>query len=167
MSRDRENAADPPRSSSRSSKDATVAIHLEHGRGHHLAYAAIGAAGGLALLVFLGAVGKVVGLLLLIMAAFNGLSAIRTLRREPGTIRVAADRAELPDGLCRGFTHDIPLDEIHSALSLRRALPFGKTGPLLVIETDRGSFAYPRDWFGSESDQKRVENAINRRVSAS
>ncbi len=148
----------------RGEKAATVAIHLEHGRGRHLSWAAISLAAGLALLVAFGAVGKVVGLLLLIMAVSSTVSAARTLRHEPGTIRVAADHVELPEGLCRGRSETIPLNEVRHAYTLRRALPFGRTGPLLVVETERGAYGYSRDWFASESDQRRVEMAINRRI---
>jgi hypothetical protein len=148
----------------RGDKAATVAIHLEHGRGRHLAWLAIGLVGGFILLFTLGAVGKVIGLLLLLMAISSGISAARTLRHEPGTIRVAADHVELPEGLCRGRTDTIPLDEVRHVYTLRRSLPLGRTGPLLVVETDKGAYAYSRDWFASESDQRRVEMAISRRT---
>lgn len=154
-------------SRSRSPKNATVAIHLEHGRERHLGWFAFSLAAGLVLLFFLGAVGKVIGALLVIMAAANLVSALRTLRNEPGTIRVAAEHIELPDGLCSNRIEEIPLSEVESAYTLRRALPIGRSGPLLVIETHRGGFAYPRDWFGSESDQSRVEMAIHRRLGSS
>ncbi len=148
----------------RGGKDATVAIQLEHGRSRHLGWLGIGVAGGVILLLFLGAVGKVIGLLLLLMALASGVSVLRTLRHEAGTIRIAADHAELPAGLCRGEIVKVPLAELKHAYMLRRALPLSRAGPVLAVETERGSFAYPRDWFASESDQRRVEMAINRRL---
>jgi hypothetical protein len=154
----------PRRDAKAEAKAATVAIHLEHGRGRNLTWMVTGLAAGAALLFIFGVVGKVIGLLLLIMAILSGISAARTLRHEPGTIRVAADHVELPEGLCRGHTEKVPLGEVRHAYTLRRALPFGRTGPLLVVETARGNFAYARDWFASESDQRRVEMAINRRI---
>ena len=156
-----ETTASSPR---RGEKAATVAIHLEHGRGRHITWLAIGLVAGFAMLFMFGAVGKVLGLLLLIMGITSGISAARTLRHEPGTIRMAADQIELPEGLCTGRTATIPLGELRHAYTLRRALPFGRTGPLIVVETDRGAFAYSRDWFASESDQRRVEIALNRRL---
>jgi hypothetical protein len=154
----------PRRGAKAEAKAATVAIHLEHGRGRHLTWMLVGLFAGAALLFLFGAVGKVIGLLLVIMALSSGVSAARTLRHQPGTIRVAADHAELPEGLCRGRTEKVSLSEVRHAYTLRRALPFGRTGPLLVIETERGNFAYSRDWFASESDQRRVELALNRRI---
>lgn len=141
-----------------------MAIHLEHGQGRHLAWLGIGLVVGAALLFVLGAVGNVVGAMVILMALSSGVSAARTLRNEAGTIRVAADQVELPEGLCRGRSETLPLDEVRHAYMLRRALPFGRSGPLLVVESERGAFVYPRDWFASESDQRRVEMAINRRL---
>lgn len=148
----------------RGEKAATLAIHLEHGRSRHLAWLAIGLVGGVSLLFMLGAVGKVIGVLLLLMGLASGVNAARTLRHEPGTIRVAADHVELPEGLCRGRVDSVPLAEVRHVFTLRRSLPLARTGPLLVIETDRGAYAYSRDWFASESDQRRVEMAISRRL---
>ncbi len=38
------------------------------------------------------------------------------------------------------------------------------TGPVLVLETKKGVFEYPRDWFAEGSDQRRVVLALNRRL---
>jgi hypothetical protein len=34
----------------------------------------------------------------------------------------------------------------------------------LVIETSDERFVYPRDWFASDSDQRRVAHALGRRL---
>jgi hypothetical protein len=58
----------------------------------------------------------------------------------------------------------MPVADLRHAYLLRRALPWNHTGPVLVVETRRGVFQYPRDWFGAENDQKRLSQALNRRL---
>ena len=36
--------------------------------------------------------------------------------------------------------------------------------PVLVVETDERIITYPRDWFRSDSDQRRVSQAIHRKI---
>jgi hypothetical protein len=141
---------------------ATLTIRLESGRWRHLAWAAGGLAAGLGLLFVLGAVGKAVGALLLLMALASGISFVRTLR-PAGAIRISGESVELPAGLCARDTEAIPLSEIKHVYFLRRAVPWPRSGPLLVLETGRGVFAFPHDWFASDSDQRRVALAIHKR----
>ena len=35
---------------------------------------------------------------------------------------------------------------------------------VLVVETARGVFEYPRDWFAGDNDQKGIVTALNRRL---
>jgi hypothetical protein len=70
----------------------------------------------------------------------------------------------LPDGLCVKGARTVPWDGIRHVFFLRRSVPWARTGPILVIETEDRTFSYPRDWFASDSDQRRVAHAIFRRL---
>jgi hypothetical protein len=37
---------------------------------------------------------------------------------------------------------------------------------VLVVETAERAFAYPRDWFASEADQRMVLQGLNKRILA-
>lgn len=141
-----------------------IAIDLEHGRWRHFGWAAGSVVVGVLLVWKLGTVGKGVGVALFVLAAFNALRFVRTLLHEPGQIRVGDDGVQLPDGLCRGATSRYEVADIRHAFFLRRALPWTQAGPVLVVETPDKVYAYPRDWFSSDSDQRRVQMAINRRL---
>jgi hypothetical protein len=100
----------------------------------------------------------------LVIAGFATHNFVRTLLREPGVIKVGRDRLVLPSGLCRGTPKEYPFDEVHHAFFLRRAVPWTRAGPVLVVEAGEAVFTYPRDWFASESDQRRVMEGINRHL---
>ena len=143
---------------------ATFHIELEHGRTRHLGWVLVGAIAGALLLWKLGAVGKALGIFLVGMSAANLWRFTRTLLHPAGRIELGEDAVSLPDGLCRGHAHTIPYERVRHAFFLRRAVPWTRTGPLLVVETDERTFTYPRDWFASDSDQRRIALALNRRL---
>lgn len=153
-----------PGRASRSEGDGEFQIVLEHGRWRHFGWLAIGGALGVFLIWKLGTVGKGLGVVLLLLGAFNLVRFARTLLRSAGAIAVGADGVKLPVGLCSGQTHTIGYGGIRHAFFLRRAVPWTKTGPILIIETERGTFTYPRDWFTSDSDQRRIASAIHRHL---
>lgn len=146
-------------------------ITLEHARWRHLIWAITSLAIGGALTLKLGAVGKMLGIIALVLAARSAFLFVRTLLKPAGTIRVDRNQVVLPDGLCRGSMHTFAIDAVRHAYFLRRAVPWTQTAPLLVIETranddnaadpPRDIFTYPRDWFESESDQRRIVQAIH------
>ena len=115
----------------------------------------------------LGTVGKGLGIILLVLGVVNLVRFARTLVRAAGSIAVSEETVRLPEGLCRARAHTIEYTGVRHAFFLRRAVPWTRTGPILVIETDRGVFSYPRDWFTSDSDQRRIAHAIHRRLGSS
>jgi len=149
----------------RAADSASVEIDLEHGRWRHFGWTLFGLALGIVLVWKLGTVGKGVGILLVAIAAYNGHRFVQTLRHPAGKIRINDDGALLPEGLCRGKSPAIAVDQIRHAYFLRRAVPWTRAGPVLVVETAEQILLYPRDWFHSDSDQRRIATAINRRLS--
>ncbi len=87
-----------------------------------------------------------------------------TLLHPAGVISIRKDEIVLPPKLCAAGTVTIPFGELQNAYVLSRSVPFYTTAPLLVVETRRGVFEYPRDWFVAESDQRRVSRTLNRRM---
>jgi hypothetical protein len=123
----------------------------------------VGAAIGGVLIWKLGTVGKGLGIVLLALGSVNLVRFARTLLQPAGTIEVSEQGVRLPVGLCRKEARTVPFERIRQAFFLRRSVPWTMTGPLLVIETDERVFSYPRDWFGSDADQRRIAHAIHRR----
>jgi hypothetical protein len=154
----------PRARAARSDSDGEFQIALEHGRWRHFGWLAIGGALGVFLVWKLGTVGKGLGVVLLLLGAVNLVRFARTLVRSAGAIAVGSDGVKLPTGLCSGQAHAIGYGGIRHAFFLRRAVPWTRTGPILIIETERGTFTYPRDWFTSDSDQRRIASAIHRRL---
>jgi hypothetical protein len=144
--------------------DGEFKVVLEHGRWRHFGWLVIGTGLGVFLVWKLGAVSKGLGIALLILGAINLIRFVRTLLRPAGSIEVSEEAVRLPEGLCRGKSHRVEYAGIRHAFFLRRAVPWTRTGPILVIETDVETFSYPRDWFSSDSDQRRIAHAIHRRL---
>jgi hypothetical protein len=151
----------------RQDSEGEFQIGLEHGRWRHFGWLAVGGALGVFLVMKLGTVGKGMGVILLLLGAVNLVRFARTLLRSAGSISITDEAVRLPEGLCRAESHTIAYGGIRHAFFLRRAVPWTRTGPILVIETDRGVFSYPRDWFTSDSDQRRIAHAIHRRIGRS
>ena len=148
----------------RGAGESTFHVTLDHGRWRHFSWIVIGAAGGAFLIWKLGAVGKGMGFLLLAVSVLHIYRFGRTLLHEAGRIEVRDDSVMLPDALCRKEAHTVPYKQVQHAYFLRRAVPWSRTGPILVVETSERLFMYPRDWFMSDSDQRRVALALNRRL---
>jgi hypothetical protein len=139
-------------------------VGLEHGRWRALVWAVIGLALGVLLIAKLGSVGKAIGVIMCIASLIPTRAFVFTLLNAPGRIKVDDDAVTLPSGLCRAKSVTLPFAKIRHAYFLRRAVPWTRTGPLLIVETSEGLFQYPRDWFASDSDQRRVAAALNRRL---
>lgn len=146
------------------SSDGPFEVTLVHARNTHLGWAIISLVIGILLVWKLAIVGQVLGVCFLVFAAFAGRRFVMTLLNPPGTIKVETDRVELPVGLCRGRVNELTYDQIKHVFFLRRAVPWTRAGPVLVIETSDLALTYPRDWFASESEQRRVLHAIHRRL---
>jgi hypothetical protein len=139
-------------------------VVLEHGRWRHFSWIVIGAVAGVILIWKLGAVGKGIGVLLLAVSALHIYRFARTLVHDAGKIELRDDAVLLPVALCAVEAHTVAYKQVRHAFFLRRAVPWSRTGPILVIETAERVFMYPRDWFSSDSDQRRVALALNRRL---
>jgi len=137
-------------------------VGLEHSRWRALSWTVAGLIVGLVLVIKLGSVGKAVGIILCLASLLPARNFIMTLLHAPGRIRVDDAEVSLPRGLCRSGPVTLPRTEVRHAYFLRRAVPWTRTGPLLIIETAKGVFQYPRDWFATDSDQRRVAAALNR-----
>jgi hypothetical protein len=148
----------------RSRGEDELRVAFEHGRWRHFGWLLAGTAGGAFLVWKLGTVGKGVGLLLILIGLINAIRFARTLMQPAGVIEVDDEAVELPEGLCRKDVHRVPFAGIRHVFFLRRSVPWTLTGPVLVIETDERVYRYPRDWFASDSDQRRVAHAIHRRL---
>ena len=132
-------------------------------RYRHLAWMGFGVITGALLIWKLGSVGQWLGVVLLAVGAVATYSFVRTLLFPAGTISVGDDGVELPRGLCRGAPVKLRLDEIEHAYLLRRAVPWTRAAPVLVIEAGGRPYSYPRDWFVTEADQRRVVRELNAR----
>ncbi len=137
---------------------------MVHARRSHISWMLACLALGLLLLWKLAIIGKIVGVLLLVISAVSGFRFVRTLLNEPGTIRVDRDAVALPVGLCRGRSLDLSVDDLKHAFFLRRAVPWNRAGPILVVEAGDEVLTYPRDWFASDAEQRRVLEALNQRL---
>lgn len=146
----------------RSSSSADLQVALEHGRSKHMGWAIFGLVAGAALLIKLGTIGQAVGVILIATALYQSYKAALTFMNPPGTFKVSGDEIVVPTGLCRGRDLTLAPSDLPHAFLLRRAVPWTMAGPLLVVESGGKSYAFPRDWFASDSDQRRVERALNR-----
>ena len=146
--------------------DEPFEIELVHARRSHLGWALVELVLGVLLVWKLAIVGQVVGVVFLALGAWTARSFILTLLHAPGTIKVGADQVALPVGLCRGKTRELPLAEVKHVFFLRRAVPWTRAAPVLVIETADRAYTYPRDWFASEADQHMVLRGLHKRIEA-
>jgi len=145
-------------------RETTLQVELAAARWRHFAWAAAGVALGVLMIVRMGAFGLALGSLVLLAGLVAGRSFVKTLMHAPGTIAVREAEVMLPEQICSAHPVTVPLGDLRHAYFLRRNLPWNHTGPVLVVETQRGVFQYPRDWFIGEGDQRRVWTTLNRRL---
>ncbi len=138
-------------------------IALEHMRYRHLSWMAFGLVFGALLIWKLGTVGVWVGVALMVVGAVATYSFVRTLLFPPGTIAIDDSKVELPRGLCKGAPVTFKLTEVAHAYLLRRSVPWTRAAPVLVIEAGGRAFSYPRDWFMTEADQRRIVRDLHAR----
>lgn len=132
-------------------------------RYRHLSWLGFGVVTGALLIWKLGTVGQWLGVGLIAIGLVAGYAFVRTLLFEAGTIRVSGGGVELPRGLCKGEPATFPLDQVRHAYMLRRAVPWTRAAPVLVIEAGGKAFTYPRDWFATEADQRRIVRELHQR----
>lgn len=144
--------------------EPTLEVELQHARWRHFAWAVVCCALGGFLIWRLGPVGKAIGAFTLFVGLMAGRAFVRTLVHPAGTISLGDEALQLTPEPCAGTRVRVALDDVRHAYFLRRALPWTTSGPVLVLETSRGVYTYPRDWFATDSDQRRLASALNRRL---
>lgn len=155
------------RSERKAPVENTCRVELESGRWRHFGWAAFCIVAGGLLVWKLGTVGKWVGVVLILASGFSVKNFVTAMLRPPGRIEVEAERVVLARGLCQG-EDTFAIGDVKHAFFLRRAIPWTRAGPVLVVEAGERIFAYPRDWFASgprgDADQRRVAAVLNRRL---
>lgn len=133
-----------------------LTIDFVHARGQHLRWILIGGIVGALCIRSLGTLGQVAGFALVAWGLWNAWKFAQTFRFPAGTVVVAGDEVELPRGLCRGAPSKLQRGDVSAVYFLRRAVPWTQAAPVLVVEAKGEAYVYPRDWFESESDQRRI-----------
>jgi hypothetical protein len=75
---------------------------------------------------------------------------------------VSETQVSLPRGLCLPNPVVVTPQEVTAVYFLRRSVPWNHAAPVLMIELGARAMAFPRDWFASEADQRRVVHALLR-----
>ena len=153
-----------PAARKRKSDPDVIAVRLAHGRTRALGWMAFGLVAGGLLMWKLGTVGKGVGVALLVLGLLNVKNVIITFLHPAGRIEVNPTEVMLPRGLCKPNPQRYGMEDIKHAFLLRRSIPWSRSGPILVIQAGTQSYAYPRDWFFAESDQRKLATVLNRHL---
>jgi hypothetical protein len=145
--------------------DDLVEVELEHSRWRHFIWTV--AFGILCAFLFFrvgGLVGAAIGMVSAALLVRSAWTFILTYLRPAGRILVSDHQLLLPPRLHAGAELTLPLEDVKHAYVVRRAVGWATPGPLLVVETKAARFEFPRDWFASEADQRRVAHAVSRRL---
>jgi len=137
-----------------------ITVELQHARGRHLRWVLIGGIVGALFIHSLGTLGKGLGIVLVLLGAWSVFQLVRTFLHPAGAVVIDDATVELPRGVCRGVPSKVDRAAVTSAYFLRRAVPWTQAAPVLVIEAGERAFLYPRDWFASEADQRRILDAL-------
>lgn len=113
----------------------------------------------------LGTVAVWVGIVLITVGVFRLWEVAQSFMHAPGTILVTDTQVTLPRGLSLGKPLQVAPSDITAVYFLRRAVPWNRSAPVLVVELGAQAIAYPRDWFASEADQRHVVHALLRGAS--
>jgi hypothetical protein len=144
--------------------ETSLEIELASSRWKHFAWGVIGIGVGLFVGIHMGSIGWVIGGIVALGGVNAAWAFAKTLMHPPGTIVLRDGELIVPAGVSTGDSNKLTPAEVKNAYVLRRALPWNQSGPILVIETKRGVFELPREWFEGEGDQRRVAAALNRRL---
>jgi len=144
-----------------------VEIDLEVSRQRAMSWTIFGIVFGALLIWKLGTVGVWFGVLLVVLGVFRAYELAQTFLHSPGTISVNETEVVLPRGLCMGKPVKAPRSEVTSVYFLRRSVPWNRSAPVLVVELGQRAFAFPRDWFASEADQRHIVHALLRGIEGS
>jgi hypothetical protein len=123
-------------------------------------WAVFGVIIGVLLVLKLGTVGVWGGYVLIAIGLFRGYQLVQSFRNPPGKIVVTAREVVLPRGVHMTKPLVVAPSEITAVYFLRRSVPWNRHAPVLVVEHGERAFAFPRDWFASEADQRRLVHAL-------
>jgi len=138
-----------------------LTIFLEPRRERHVSWAVFGVVVGALLIWRLGTVAQWLGGFLILLGLWATWKLVATYLYEAGAIVVDGSRVELPRGLCKPGKPDVvERSQVAHAYLLRRAVPWNASSPVLVVEVGDRAYPYPRDWFATEADQRRVIHAL-------
>jgi hypothetical protein len=157
-------AAKEPAAKERSSSVKDVKVELEVSRNRYAGWTVFGLVFGALLIWKLGTVGQWVGVVLMVLGALRAWQLLQTFLHPPGTIVVGDDEVVLPRGLCLPRPIKVPSKDVTAVYFLRRSVPWNRSAPVLVVELGGRAFAFPRDWFASEADQRHVVHALLRGI---
>ena len=149
----------------RGAADDAVAIELEVSRQRAIGWTAFGLIVGALLMWKLGTVGVWVGVVLIVIGAFRAWELVQSFVYPPGTITVSDREVSLPRGLCMPHPVRVAPADVTAVYFLRRSVPWNRSAPVLVVEIGHHAMAFPRDWFASEADQRKVVHALLRNAS--
>lgn len=144
----------------------SVTVYLASDRTRRMSWMIGGCVIGALLVWKFGTVAAAIGALLLAVGLYHSWFFVQTLLREPGKVVVDGRSVILPTGLCAGDGEKVAASELGAAYFLRHAVPWNRSAPVLVIEAGARAFLYPRDWFTSEADQRRIMHAVLPLISA-
>lgn len=136
-------------------------IELEVSRGRSISWTIFGLILGGLLIWKVGTVGKWGGVALVAMGAFHAWNLIQTFLYPAGTIAISDHEVSLPRGLCMPRPVQVKPQDVTAVYFLRRSVPWNHAAPVLVVELGDKAMAFPRDWFASEADQRRIIHAIH------
>jgi hypothetical protein len=153
---------DKPRDVRPRSVDQPLEIELEVSRQRSIGWAVGGSILGVVLMMKLGTVGVWAGIALLVWGVFHAALLARSFMWKPGTIVVGPGEVSLPRGPHRGRPVVIKPSDVTAVYLLRKAVPWNTAAPVLVVELGDRAMLFPRDWFASEADQRRVVHALVR-----
>ncbi len=100
------------------------------------------------------------GYILIALGLFRAYQLVMSFIHPAGKIVIGPKQISLPRGAHRGNPLVVDASKVSAVYFLRRSVPWNRSAPVLVIEFDDEAFAYPRDWFASEADQRHVVHAI-------
>jgi hypothetical protein len=144
--------------------EGRLAIVFEILRGRSMGWAIFGIVAGTLLVVMMGTVAQWLGAILIGVGVLAAWSLLRTYLFPPGRIVVDDDGVTLPRGHCTRAVERVGLGDVTAAYFLRRSVPWTRAAPVLIIEAAGKAYAYPRDWFVNEAEQRKVIHAILGRI---
>jgi hypothetical protein len=140
----------------------TLEVELIGSRQRSIGWVVGGIVLGVILITHLGTVGVWTGYALVAWGVVHALLLVRSFVWPVGTIVVTEREVSLPRGPHRGRPVVVKPADVTAVYLLRKAVPWNKAAPVLVVELGTRALLFPRDWFATEADQRHVVHALLR-----